>query len=531
MALESIHTPLRPQIFARFLSSHPDQAFVSRLIRSLTNGFNIGYTGPHTCTFAPNLPSAYQHPNIIDNALSKEVAEHRMAGPYPLPPFKNLHCSGVGVIPKKDGGWRLINHLSAPSGSSINDYINQYDYSLQYSNIDDVICICQKLGKGALMAKVDLKNAFRLCPVRREDWHLLGIRWRSQFYIDKCLPFGLRSAPYLFNMVADALEWVLKHYFEVQHCFHYLDDFFLAGPPHSNTCYKALSDMLLFCRAVQAPVKPEKVLGPSTTLPILGIILDTSAGEARLPEGKLTALKQELQHFHNIATTNHMCTKRQLLSLIGKLTFGCKVIPAGRIFLRRLLDTAHSTDQLDGNISIDNEALEDIRWWLTFSSSWNGKAMFLNSRWTPAHHLNLFTDASSTIGFGAYWNGAWFSQHWPQQLQCKSIDWKELYAIVMACEVWGQHWGGKRLLFHCDNKPVVQVWESGSSRSSDLMRLVRALFFLAARHNFHVMICHIPGTNNSIADALSRMQLTRFRSLVPEANNHPTPTPASLTFD
>ena len=30
--------------------------------------------------------------------------------------------------------------------------------------------------------------------------------------MDKCLPFGLRSAPFLFNnnMVADALEWILE---------------------------------------------------------------------------------------------------------------------------------------------------------------------------------------------------------------------------------------------------------------------------------------------------------------------------------
>ena len=334
-------------MFARFLTSHPDQAFVSRLIHSLTHGFNIGYTGPHTELIAPNLSSAHQHPNVINKALSKEVAEHRIAGPYPTPPFPDLHCSGIGVVPKKDGGWRLINHLSAPSGLSINDFIDPYDYSLQYTNTDEAIRICQHFGTGTLMAKVDLKNAFRLCPVRHKDWHLLGIHWRNQFFVDKCLPFGLRSAPYLFNMVADvadALEWILKNYFETQHCFHYLDDFFFAGPPNSDSCSKALSDRLLLCQAVQAPVKPEKVLGPSTILPILGILLDTVAGEARLPDNKLTALKQELQYFHNLATTNHMCTKRQLLSLIGKLAFACKVIPVGRIFLWRLLDTAHSTD-------------------------------------------------------------------------------------------------------------------------------------------------------------------------------------------
>ena len=51
-----------------------------------------------------------------------------------------------------------------------------------------------------------------------------------------------------------------------------------------------------------------------------------------------------------------------MLSLIGKLSFACKlVIPAGRIFLRRLLDTAHSVHDLDTKFHIDNEALLDIK--------------------------------------------------------------------------------------------------------------------------------------------------------------------------
>ncbi len=40
------------------------------------------------------------------------------------------------------------------------------------------------------MAKADLKSAFRVCPVHPRDWQLLGIRWRTQFFIDKCLPLG-----------------------------------------------------------------------------------------------------------------------------------------------------------------------------------------------------------------------------------------------------------------------------------------------------------------------------------------------------
>jgi hypothetical protein len=170
-----------------------------------------------------------------------------------------------------------------------------------------------------------------------------------------------------------------------------------------------------------------------------------------------------------------------------------KVIPTRQIFLRRFLDTSHSVDDLDVPFPIDSGAVHDIDWWLKFSADWNGKAFFLDPIWTLAHNWHLYTDASSTIGFGAYWNGAWFSHPWPHSLADHSIEWRELYAIVMACEVWGKYWSGKRLLFHYDNKEVVDVWESGLSRSSSLMCLVRALFFVTTCCNFHVLFAHIPG--------------------------------------
>ena len=343
--------------------------------------------------------------------------------------------------------------------------------------------------------------------------------------MDKCLPFGLRSAPFLFNMVADALQWILVNYFGISNLFHYLDDFFFIGLPGTSDCHQALQAL---CQAVQAPLKPEKVIGPATLLIILGIELDTIKRQARLPQEKLTSLLEELHSFILLHRTERMCTKRQLLSLIGKLAFACKVIPAGRIFLMRLLDTAHCRDCLSDKIPISDDGLQDILWWQKFA---RGTAFFLEPNWTPAPELQLFTDAASTLGFGVYWNGAWFSQPWPPHLASKSIEWKELYAILIACETWGAHWSGKRILFHCDNQAVVQVWDSGLSWSSDLMYLVRALFFVAAHKNFNVLVRHIRGVNNSIADSLSRLQLPRFRTLAPLAEPTPTPILAKLTFD
>ena len=121
------------------------------------------------------------------------------------------------------------------------------------------------------MSKIDLKNAFRLIPVRPEDWNLLGICWRNRFFVDTCLPFGLRSAPHLFNQLSIAIHWVLQHSYGVHHLLHYLDDFFTAGPANSSQCSENLQSMFTLCSNINAPIKLLKVEGPTTSLTFLGI--------------------------------------------------------------------------------------------------------------------------------------------------------------------------------------------------------------------------------------------------------------------
>ena len=120
-------------------------------------------------------------------------------------------------------------HLSASPGQNINDYISKEEFSLRYASIDDATRMLSALGKGALMAKVDLKSAFRMVPVCRNDWELLGMKWREAYFVDTCLPFGLRSAPYLFNQFAEALQWILQHNYCLQWLIHYLDDYLIVG--------------------------------------------------------------------------------------------------------------------------------------------------------------------------------------------------------------------------------------------------------------------------------------------------------------
>ncbi|KAK3108814.1 hypothetical protein FSP39_016270 [Pinctada imbricata] len=46
---------------------------------------------------------------------------------------------------------------------------------------------------------------------------------------------------------------------------------------------------------------------------------------------------------------------------------------------------------------------------------------------------------------------------------------------------------------------------------------MRRLTLLAAQHQFTILSKHVPGKLNSIADALSRLQVQKFRRLMPQA--------------
>ena len=59
------------------------------------------------------------------------------------------------------------------------------------------------------MAKFDVVSAYRNVAIHPQDRPLLGMMWRDKYYVDMALPFGLRSAPYIFTAIADMVQWML----------------------------------------------------------------------------------------------------------------------------------------------------------------------------------------------------------------------------------------------------------------------------------------------------------------------------------
>ena len=81
-----------------------------------------------------------------------------------------------------------------------------------------------------------------------------------------------------------------------------------------------------------------------------------------MPPEKLQDMLQEL----TIWLAKRSTTKRELLSLIGKLSFAARAVPAGRLFLRRLIHLSTSVTKMHHHIRLTTDAQADIDWWYSF---------------------------------------------------------------------------------------------------------------------------------------------------------------------
>ena len=170
-----------------------------------------------------------------------------------------------------------------------------------------------------------------------------------------------------------------------------------------------------------------------------------------------------------------------------------------------------------------------MKMWKTFLQSWNGVSFFIDSVVTN-DDIELYTDTSSTKGFGGYFAGKWFQDTWPDELSMNSNSDKslsmallELYPIVMAAILWGNQWSKKRIILKCDNLSFVFILRKGKSRCSNIMLLMRRLTWCAATYNFSFYSEHLRSEDNGISDSISRFQMDRFRRLAPNAEKEPIP--------
>ena len=140
-----------------------------QLPRFLRYGFPMDFKGELSDLKNATLShkSALQFPEHVTAYLNDELDHKAIYGPFEHKPFgEETHISPFITRHKPDSSKRrVIIDLSWPENASVNHYTRANEYldtafKLNYPSIDSYTDRLKKLGKGALMHKIDLSRAF-----------------------------------------------------------------------------------------------------------------------------------------------------------------------------------------------------------------------------------------------------------------------------------------------------------------------------------------------------------------------------------
>lgn len=523
--LSKAPSPVVLSVLRRWLREYPFPEDAAFLLQGFSVGFRLPISLPLLVVSPKNLKSARDHPAVVRDKVESEIRLGRMCGPFANSPLPDLCISPVGVVPKKvPGKFRLIQHLSFPHGGSVNDAIPEAFCRVQYQLFDQAVLLIRGFGPGALMAKLDIESAFRLLPLHPDSFRFMGFRFEGGFYVDRCLPMGCAISCAYFEKFSTFLHWCIFRGSGHSGIAHYLDDFLFVGPGDSGVCGSVLSSALSIFGDMGVPVAADKTQGPVTCLSYLGIEVDTGAGCCRLPADKVEKLNGQLLY----CLSKTRISLKEVQSLLGSLNFACRVIPMGRVFCRKLERATSGVACSRHTIRLSAEIKGDLRVWVSFLAEFNRELLWPIPSASNSQ-LQLFTDAAGSTGFGAFFQGEWCVAQWPPEWRGKGFTRNllllELFPIIVAVELWGAVLANRAIVFWCDNLGVVQAINNQGCASPQALRLLRRLVLRCLQLNIAFAARHVPGVENSVADALSRFDFAKFRALAPEASSLGLPCP------
>ena len=155
------------------------------------------------------------------------------------------------------------------------------------------------------------------------------------------------------------------------------------------------------------------------------------------------------------------------------------------------------------HILLDHQFHRDLNWFTKFLPHFNGIANHI------PFCMTIELDPCLE-GLGAICQNQVYSINIPKNFENYSIIHLEMLNILVALTVWCHHWATHRILLKCDNQAVVSVLNSGKTQDLTLGAMDRNIAMVLAINDIDLHVIHILGSENKIADLLSRWYITDY---------------------
>ena len=184
--------------------------------------------------------------------------------------------------------------------------------------------------------------------------------------------------------------------------------------------------------------------------------------------------------------------------MLGSLLYITKCVKPAQYFLNHMLQLLRNNTHED-IIVLNSEFFKDLAWFNTFLHSYNGVTIY---QVTPLYH-RIFLDASLQ-GMGGCFNNYVYSLTIPLGFKYYNIAQLEMINVMVALKVWGHCWSNKCIRIFCDTS----VLTFGRAKDAILAACAHNIWLLTAIYNVNLVVSHIKGIDNTVADLLSRWNAT-----------------------
>ena len=459
----------------------------SWIISILEVGYALPFVTDPPSGFLRNQKSCWKHVQFVDEAVKGLVD----CGSAMKVNESELNCvSPLGVV---EGARKLRLILDL---RQVNECLAKFRFKL-----DDIRMAVKLFQKDDFVVTFDLKSGYHHVDMARDHWKYLGFSWGGEFYCFKSLPFGLSTAPYLFNK----LVRVMVRYWRAQgiKCMMFFDD----GSAGAGTVEETVRVAGVLTETLERAgwkINVEKsCLVPSQKPTILGFVLDLVHGRVSVAEARVLRFLEHLRVLHSKRRLNAKECAR-LAGFIISMSFA--IGPVARLRTRALYDMILRRKSWFHRQEWSDEAYAEVSFWWYCFNEFHGRLVVGDPKITAV--VDTWSDASDVAwgGFAVSCGETIARGNWPEEVleAQKSSTWRELRATELVLQSVVQELAGKECRHRTDNQAAARILQVGS-KVPELQEIACRIFRFCRQNCIRLVPEWVPREENVLADFLSKV--------------------------
>lgn len=451
----------------------------------LEHGFVLWWKGAEPAPkYFQNHGGAVQHADFVSRAIS-DLLE---AGAIVCTTDRPKVVSPLNVVPKKNGKLRLILDLRY-----VNDHLAVPKFKYEsLKSLEDIML------KTDYVFGCDLSNGYWQVHMHPSTYQYLGLEWQGKYYMFKCLPFGLASAPWCFSKIMQEFSGFLRR--KGIRLLNYLDDFlFLAGPDQATATGVRDAVLQAFNEAGLALNYEKSQLAPARSITCLGYDIDAEAGTFAIPLSRWEALQSVVKD----CLRHAQVPARQLAAVTGHIaSMSLALGGTGRLFTRACHALISTATGWNSSVTLSAAARDELVFW-----SMQSRTRFTGRIWRPADVVSFVVNSdASDNGWAAVIQNADIKAakgDFEPAIRNSSSGFRELLAIFYAMQSYVKFFAGRRVMLLTDSQNADAIVDHGS-RKPHLQQIAVDIFHFCDRNRIDLAVAWVPRALNVLADAYSK---------------------------